>query len=330
VSFLHITNGDHARDVIVASGIPGTVSIWADPLNEGPVPGGISDALLRTIRARFLAGAGRGDRFQAVLAQLDEWAAALDRRSEYSETVLWFEHDLFDQLALIQVLDRIGSVPSPTPVTLICIDQFPGHAHFKGLGELRPGDLATLFETRQAVVAAQIDLASRAWRAFRGADPTGIEELLRGDTSVLPFLGPAMARHLEEFPWVGTGLSRSEQQLLQLVADKPKEIRAVFPRMHDTESAFYITDSSLWDLVRRLSMLDPPLVVVDVESEADRALPRATAEATVRGRAIVGGSGRVDRSEIDRWLGGVHLDRRSPMWWWDPQERRLVQHPTAG
>lgn len=312
--------------MILASGVPGTVSIWADPLNEGPVPGGMSDEQLRTIRARFLAGSGRGTRFESVLSELEAWATALDRRGDHNEVVLWFEHDLFDQLVLLQILDRIGSVPSPTPATLICIDRFPGHADFKGLGELTPREMATLFDARQPVTTAQIDLASRAWRAFRGPDPTGIEDLLRGDTSVLPFLGPALARHLEEFPWVGAGLSRSELRLLQLVAEKPAWIREVFPRMHDGESAFYITDSSLWDLVRRLSMLDPPLVVVDVQSEDDRALPRASVEATVRGRAIVSGSGRVDRSEIERWLGGVHLDRRSPMWWWDPKQHRLVQH----
>ena len=145
MSFLHITNGDHARDVIVASGIPGTVSIWADPLNEGPVPGGISDALLRTIRARFLAGAGRGDRFQAVLAQLDEWAAALDRRSEYSETVLWFEHDLFDQLLLIRHLwwlrDKKG-----TRFSLVCGQEY--------LGLLRPDQFPELFDARNPITPA--------------------------------------------------------------------------------------------------------------------------------------------------------------------------------
>lgn len=325
MSVLHITNGDHARGVIARSGIPGDVSIWADPLNEGPVPGGISDEQLRTVRARFVAGSGRGERFQAVLTQLESWAAALDGRDERGETVLWFEHDLFDQLALIQVLDRIGAVASRTPVTLICIDRYPGHPQFKGLGALTPTELARLFETRRPVSAAQLDLAARAWRAFRGADPAGIEELLKTDTPALPFLGPALARHLEEFPWVDTGLSRSERRLLQLVTDKPVQIREILPRMHDGESWFYITDSSLWDLVRRLSMLDPPLVVVDVESEGEQPLPTTTVEATVRGRAIVGGSGRLERSEIDRWLGGVHLDRRSPMWWWDPKQRRLVQ-----
>jgi len=327
MSFLHITNGDDAKGLIVRSGIPGDVSIWPDPLIEGPVPGDISDAQLRTIRARFIAGSGQGERFQAVLAQLEAWASAVDRRGEYSEAVLWFEHDLFDQLILIQILDRVGSVPSSAPVTLIAIDRFPGHEHFKGLGELTPADLATLFDTRQPVSSTQIDLASRAWRAFRGADPTGIESLLGGDTSALPFLGPALARHLEEFPWVGTGLSRSEGRLLQLSVEGPTDIRDTFLRMHEGETHFFITDRSFWDLAQRLSALDPPLLALHPESDAAHGLPFGTLESAPRGRAVHAGNStaRVERSEMDRWLGGVHLDRRSPMWWWDPVSKRLVQ-----
>ena len=43
---------------IEAAGLPGERSIWADPLYEGPVPGGIGDEELVEVRARHL---GRGD-----------------------------------------------------------------------------------------------------------------------------------------------------------------------------------------------------------------------------------------------------------------------------
>src|SRR5206468_6691295 len=42
--FLHVANGTSTTGTIEAAGIPGAVSIWADPLYEGPVPGGVSDA----------------------------------------------------------------------------------------------------------------------------------------------------------------------------------------------------------------------------------------------------------------------------------------------
>jgi hypothetical protein len=332
MSFLHITNGDNTKELIARSGIPGDISIWADPLNEGPVPGGISSADLRTIRARFIAGSGRGERFQAVLAELAQWASAIRRRAEYDEMVLWFEHDLFDQLVLIQILDRIEATPAPTPVKLICIDQFPGHPHFKGLGELTPADLAALFDTRVEIGSRERDLGVRAWQAFRSHDPTALEQFLESDTSALPFLGPALRRHLEEFPWVGTGLSRSERRALELASDGPIQIREAFPRMHEGETHFFITDISFWDLAQRLAALDPPLIVLHAESHADRGLPFGTMEAAPRGRAVMAGQAAlVERYEIDRWLGGVHLDRRSPMWWWDPVKRVLVQRgDTAG
>ena len=69
----------------------------------------------------------------------------------YDELVLWFEHDLFDQLNLIQVLDWIHRhVPAGKPVSLVSIGAFPGHPDFKGLGELAPDDMASLLATRQA------------------------------------------------------------------------------------------------------------------------------------------------------------------------------------
>lgn len=54
--FLHVANGTSTTLTIEAAGIPGTCSIWADPLYEGPVPGGLSDAELLDVRMRYLTG----------------------------------------------------------------------------------------------------------------------------------------------------------------------------------------------------------------------------------------------------------------------------------
>ena len=54
--FLHVANGTSPALTIEAAGIPGACSIWADPLYEGPVPGGLSDAELLDVRRRYLAG----------------------------------------------------------------------------------------------------------------------------------------------------------------------------------------------------------------------------------------------------------------------------------
>jgi hypothetical protein len=164
--------------------------------------------------------------------------------------ILWFEHDLFDQLSLIQVLTWIrGRVPAAKTVSLVCIGSFPGRPAFKGLGELEPDELASLVETRRPVSEAQYALAARAWDAFRAADPEGLDRLWRSDLQALPFLAAALRRFLEEYPWMRDGLSRSERRLLELADPGPTTLIEAFPRMQEGEKAYYITDGSILSLV---------------------------------------------------------------------------------
>ena len=53
--FLHVANGTSTTMTIEAARIPGAVSIWADPLHDGPVPGNLTDEELLEVRARHLA-----------------------------------------------------------------------------------------------------------------------------------------------------------------------------------------------------------------------------------------------------------------------------------
>jgi hypothetical protein len=319
--FLHVANGDSTTNTIREAGLPGALSVWADVLHDGPVPGGMPDGELLPIRAKFLAdGAPADGGPDDAAADLTRWRAAILDTSAYDELVLWYEHDLFDQLNLIQLLAWIGEqAPVATlvasgRVSLICIGSFPGRDHFKGLGELTPAELAPLLDTRQPVTAAQYALATRAWDAFRASDPRAIEALLRGDMSALPFLAAALRRHLEEFPWTTDGLSRTERRLMQLAEPGPIAFADAFPRMHDDETAFYIADLSLLEMIARLAAASPPLMV------SGNALTL-----TDTGRAVLAGEiDRVSHCGIDRWLGGVHLQGRCATWRWNHKTERIV------
>ena len=64
----------------------------------------------------------------------------------HQETVLWFEHDLYDQLQLLQVLDL-----ARTNVSLIQASEY--------LGPMSPESIADLWGTRTPVTALQRELA---------------------------------------------------------------------------------------------------------------------------------------------------------------------------
>ena len=322
--FLHVANGTCTTRLIEAAGIPGAWSIWADPLYEGPVPGGLSDAELVEVRTRHLSGQYGQVDVDAV-NDLRNWRAALERHESYDELILWFEHDLFDQLNLVQLLTCIRErVPAGKPVSLVGIGSFPGHPRFKGLGELSPGELATLLATREPIGEAQHALAARAWEAFRAPAPEALEALRRSATSALPYLAPAVTRFLQEYPWTSDGLSRTERRLLRL-ADGGIDLAAAFPRMHEDEDAYYVTDLSLADLAEALSRTSPPLLALASGGGSGRESLQRSVTLTEAGRSVLAGEReRVALCGIDRWLGGVHLHADAEPWRWDDERQRIV------
>ena len=327
--FLHVANGSCTTRLIEAAGIPGAVSIWADPLHDGPVPGGLTDEELLDLRTRHLAGATDPAQIDPV-NDLRQWRAVIERHDSYDELILWFEHDLFDQLNLIQLLTWLSDrLPSTKPVSLVCIGSFPGRPNFKGLGELTPDELASLLETRQPVGEAQRSLAARAWNAFREPTPEALDHVRRTDTAALPYLATAIGRFLQEYPWTTDGLSRSERRLLQLAEPGRIDLSAAFPRMHEDEDAYYISDTSVAELADALARTSPPLLVLTLGQGADGTVLRGSVTLTDAGRAVLSGQqDRIALCGIDRWLGGVHLQRDADLWRWDDRRQRIARPTT--
>ena len=140
------------------AGIAGDLLSWRDVLHEGPVPDLPPDEL-RAVRAQYLATLGEGDAATVeadLLARDERLAAAL---AEGEPVVLWFEHDLYDQLQLIQIL--AGLPDRPEHVELICVGSFPGRPGFAGLGELEPDELASLWPVRTPVIPEHVRARAR-------------------------------------------------------------------------------------------------------------------------------------------------------------------------
>ena len=316
---LHLTNGDAAADLLQAAGIYGTILPWRDVLHEGPVPAGLNLDALSDARARFLAGRGWGD-LDEIRDDFARRDAALSRFRQHDEVVLWFEHDLYDQLQIGQILDWLaGQDRGATRLTMICIDRYPGVEHFCGLGDLTPEQIAPLFETRQPVTQTQLDLAAALWQAFRHPDPTAIETLLKTDTSALPFMDAALRRHLQQFPSVENGLGRTEEHALATVAAGTHDAVSVLQAHWDQEESPFLGDSSFWDYLKKLAAPPHPLLHIDNHSNHDR-FAASTLTVTDDGLRVLSGEGDFVRlNGIDCWLGGVHLFGSTARWRWDEE-----------
>jgi hypothetical protein len=110
------------------------------------------------------------------------------------------------------------------------------------------------------VTDAQSQLASAAWSAFRSPDPTAIERLLRGDCSALPFLAAALGRHLQQFPSVENGLSRTQRQILDSIAAGRGDPASLFHADRQLEPWIFLGYGAFLGWLRGLAECRQPLI----------------------------------------------------------------------
>ena len=145
------------------------------------------------MRARFLAGCGWGSE-QSLLASLElRDRQLLEAFRDNRQVVLWFEHDLYDQLQLLDVL-ALAHTEEAVP-ELIVVGSFPGKPSFAGLGELTANELETLWPSRRPAEPAALEAAaSSLGRApGAGADDAGRMGDARDPAAAVPRRGAAAA-----------------------------------------------------------------------------------------------------------------------------------------
>jgi DNA-binding transcriptional MerR regulator len=223
---LHVTNGESAGSTLRETSLGGVVLSWDDALHVGPLAFDPGES--RPVRASFLAENGWGDAaaIETELERRDELLA------KAQQIVIWVEHDLYDQLQLLQVL---AQVPDEAEVELVQADEF--------LGSLDAAGLEAQWLRRRRVAPVARRTARAAWRA-----------VTEGDLSVqvpeLPYLAGALRRLAQE----REKPSRTKRQLLSLLAGGPKTPPELFLANQKLEEAPFLGDTwcylFIWELAR--------------------------------------------------------------------------------
>lgn len=322
MSDLIITNGDTAAELLAASGLEGRIVPWRDILHEGPL---LPSSTLRTfsdLRARYLS-ARFGMPYSDARADFLIRDAFIEAHELFDRIAIWLEHDLYDQLQLLQILHFFDRERRAEGVIVVQANDF--------IGTQTPETILRFVDRSFPLTPDLARAAALVWNAILAPTPEPLVARLDGLPKELPFLRPALLRFLEELPGAKDGLSRSERSLLAAVRPGGITPQAAFEALIASEEAAFMGDGTAYRLLDDLALAGAPLIegielpfpTRDNGRERARYLAAPLA-LTALGRAILDGrpDGLAERG-IDRWWGGTHMTGHDS-WRWDGSARTLI------
>ena len=345
---LHITNGSGAVELMNAAGIEGEKISWDDVLHEGPVLQGLSLREQSRQRARFIADSGWAPT-DKVDAMFDERDQTLESHAQFDEVWLWFEHDLYDQLQLIQILDWFNQHHSETNQWFLIN---PG----KHLGYHSPAEFAALAPTRKRVNTNQLVQASQAWQAFTAEQPHRLAQMAQSSFDAFEHLTAAFYRLCQEYPDIRTGLPRTEYLVLESLLASQNECFAsnesppssdpsekkdsssgkeplssvvqgcdpgqLFRQYQSHEEAAFLGDTIFFSRLNTMAQSPKPLLKFAIEESISYPLnPQQKVTITEYGVSVL--AGNYDwffESNQTRYIGGCRISSANAVHWNDQRQ----------
>jgi len=306
IKTLNIVNGDACIEMMKEAQIVGDFLPWRDFLHEGSVPVNLTLEELSLVRANFIANYGFG-KFDDRKKDFEKRDKKLNSYKLYDKVVLWFEHDLYDQLQLLQLLSWFATQNlEKTELTLICTNNY--------LGESSAQQIEKLLHYETPILNEHFELAKKAWFAFGQDTPEKWAKLLDESTAILPFLQGAIYRMLEEYPSTEQGLSRTAYQALLVISNNISDPLDIFIKGQSFEERKFMGDVIFWKILE-----DFETYKVIKKQEGKLGL-------TILGEQLLNGQKNwLSISPLKRSIGGVNLSLDN-LWCWDKKKKNIKKY----
>ncbi len=322
---LIITNGDSAADLLqVAPDVTADTYLpWRDMLHSGPLTYSDDAAAFYVPRLDFFEAFGVER--DGVRADFEARERLLADNRAFERIEIWLEHDLYDQLQLVQILDSLSRLHGRTDgIFLVQSDDY--------LGKQTPETVGRFADLQVPVADTTFRAATALWRILCQCDPTGIYETAKTPVDGFPHMQAAFGRFLEELPGLD-GITRTQRTVLKLIAEGESVPKHLFGIAQAREDAAFFGDLGFFAELDAVSFCPASLVeglpepsrdAINVGSAQRNAYLNARVGLTDFGRAVYADSADfLSRNPIDRWWAGTHLKSGS-VWRYDKESDRLL------
>lgn len=314
---LHLRCGDDIRGGLAEAGIRGEFGTFAYPFVHGPAPSGDDRAAFIETATGFLVETGFAESEEHTRRRLLEEFMLLDASRGMDRVCMWFEHDAYDVLCLLFLLDWYAKNSTPQELSFVCCDGHPSVTDFRGLGQLSPAALRDVGTAFAPVTPEILKLGSACWAAFTASDPRALWDIVERGTPPVPQIATALRRHIRELPDRITGLSHTEYLTLSVLRDHGDIPAGEVFRRYTND---YEPLSFMGDLGFRQCVLLPlargaaPAIALQA-GDGENWWRSTTVRLTETGAALLDDDmDWLAHAGTDRWVGGVHVVSGAPGW----------------
>ena len=306
IKTLNIVNGDTCIKIMKEAEIVGDFLPWQDFLHEGFVSDKLTLESLSLKRAEFISSYGLGQ-LKDIEKDFKKRDEKLNSYKLYDKVILWFEHDLYDQLQLLQLLSWFATRDlKKTKLTLISTNNY--------LGESSISQIKKLLNYEITILQEHFYLAQEAWSAFCHNTPKKWANLLNKPTALLPYLNGAVFRMLEEYPNTKCCLSRSEYQALHIISNGIDDPLDLFEKCQSFEERKFMGDVLFW---RILENFEKYKVINKYEQKLTLT--------TLGKKLLQGEENWLNIKPLQHSIGGVELSFQN-LWCWDMEQKNIHEY----
>lgn len=326
---LIVTNGSSGSAAISEIlGPKPTVISWDDVLHDGPVP--YRDLLvdMSAVRVEYMSSWAEefaGLSVEAIRESFRQRDDYIMRWFEFDEIVLWFDHDLYDQLQLFQVGWYLDSA---VDLEVVSVSYVPYDNY---LDPVNSESMMAAFENRTRLSGSTLSVLAKYWRAYCAPEPVAFSSMLDHVVDPFPNVQPAVLRMCQEFPSVETRLTRTETQVIRILAGtegvSPVDL---FLRNRTHETRPFLGDWSFWRYLADLIDDCNPLVAIEGDVSDRFRFPDGVDDTAFKAQRLVLTPLGVDVHRGDcawerpvTWKGGTRLCDEND-WRWSESQRQIV------
>ena len=293
---------------------PGELLVNDDVLSCGPLSPMQSIEAWAQVRQAYWDSIASDEEPRSFNSDLLSNAAAL---RDADSIVLWLGIGAAEQLLFAWMVQYLKLIDSGAELQVIQFDHV-GNARWPvwGTGLLNP-DRMRQHPPAETVSAQTIAELEHLWERVTSPEPSGLLDVLAGNSPHLPHGSASLKSHLWRYPRHETGLGRWESELLLRTTEKgPRAARIIGEVMGQNFDADLTGDAVLFSRLHNLASphVSHPLVTLTDDINDIR---KCQVALTSAGESVLAGkSNAVVLNGIDDWVLGVHLDSRSGSVWY--------------